>query len=289
MPERCLRRTPRQRIRPGGVEPVLQDIEIASAQIHHTVVVQLLIDAVQFAPAVGLGQRLLHGLGLAQRGGIARQQRLRRERMLRGIEIVQVAKQEAQGIANSTIGLGDALEQIVGNRNLARVVGAGHPQAQNVGTQCLHDLLWRHHIARRLAHLVAVLVDRETMREHGLVRCPAVDGDTGQKRGLEPATVLIGTFQVEIGHGIAGRGTSGGTRTAMHHPAVEPHVQGVGAGLVLFRVNAPIGRLRAEPGFQTVGLHGGGDAAQQGRRIRVQVLRLAIDEDRHGDAPGALA
>ena len=50
-----------------------------------------------------------------------------------------------------------------------------------------------------LRHLVALAVDDEAVRQQRLVRRAAVDGAAGEQRGLEPAAMLVGAFEVQVG------------------------------------------------------------------------------------------
>ena len=52
--------------------------------------------------------------------------------MRRRIEAVEIAEQESRGIADTSIGVRDALEDLVGNGHLVAVVGRSDPQAQNI-------------------------------------------------------------------------------------------------------------------------------------------------------------
>src|SRR3546814_9066144 len=51
------------------------------------------------------------------------------------------------------IRIGHARKQLVGDRDLARIVAGRDPQTQHVGAECLGDLLRRDDIAERLRHL----------------------------------------------------------------------------------------------------------------------------------------
>src|SRR3546814_5184135 len=72
------------------------------------------------------------------------------------------------------------------------------PQAQDVRAQRLHDVLRLDAVAQRLGHLAAVLVDGEPVRQALPVRRCPVDRDAGEQRRLEPAAVLVRTFQVQV-------------------------------------------------------------------------------------------
>jgi hypothetical protein len=60
---------------------------------------------------------------------------LDRQHLRRRVEVGGVGEQEAQRVADAAIGLDDALEDLVGDRQLAGVVGGRHPQAQDLGAE----------------------------------------------------------------------------------------------------------------------------------------------------------
>jgi hypothetical protein len=115
---------------------------------------------------------------------------------------VQVAEQEAGGIADAAVGIGHALQDLVGNVHFLAVIGRRHPQAQDVGPQRVHDLLRGDHVALGLRHLAALGIDGKAVGQHLAIRCHAMHRDRGQQRGLEPAAMLVGAFQVQIGRAV---------------------------------------------------------------------------------------
>ena len=121
------------------------------------------------------------------------------EHVARRVEVGRVGKQEAQRIADPAVGFDDALENLVGDRQLARVVGSRHPQTENIGAERVGNLLRGNHVALGLRHLQALAVDHEAVRQQCLVWGTAVHGAADQQGALEPAAMLVRTFEIEIG------------------------------------------------------------------------------------------
>ena len=238
---------------------------------------------VQFA-----GDFLLHFLGHHQRVAIDLAQALVRHGVFHRVEIRQVGQQEAQRIADAAVAFGHALEDLVGDRQLAGVVGGRHPQAQDVGAQAVVHLLRCHHVALGLRHLQALAVYHEAVGQQLLVRRAADGGATGKQRGLEPAAVLVGAFQVQVGRprqlcALLEHGKVGGA-------GVEPHVQRVGELAVVGRIVAQqLGGVQAEPGFDALLLDAQRHLFQQLGRTRVQLAAFLVDEEGHRHAPVTLA
>ncbi len=53
-------------------------------------------------------------------------------------------------------------------------------------------------VAGALRHGLALAVEQEAVREHGLVRGPSLQRGAGEQRRVEPAAVLVGALQVEV-------------------------------------------------------------------------------------------
>ena len=95
------------------------------------------------------------------------------------------------------------------------------------------DFLGRDDVAERLRHLAPVLVHHEAMRQHRLERRHAARADRFQQRGLEPAAMLVGAFQIEVGRpGQAARLQHEGVGRA----GLEPDIDDVHHLLVVVRV-----------------------------------------------------
>ena len=61
----------------------------------------------------------------------------------------------------------------------------------------------RHRVAERLRHLAAVLVEHEAVGEHDVERRHAAGAAAFEQRGVEPAAVLVGAFEIHHGVGAA--------------------------------------------------------------------------------------
>lgn len=119
-----------------------------------------------------------------------------------------------------------------------------------------------------------------------------VDRAAGQQRGVEPAAVLVGTFQVEIGDRAAGMADPVGTtqHVPMGGAGVEPDVQGVVDLLVLRGLLAEqLGGVELEPGFDAFLLDSLRDLFHQLHGAWMQFATGLVQEERDRYAPVALA
>ena len=125
------------------------------------------------------------------------------------------------------------------------------------------------------------------MGEHAFIGRRVTDRGAGQQRGLEPAAVLVGAFQVEVGghrqlvalleHRIVG------------DAGVEPDVEDVGdLGVALRVVAEQLLGVQVEPGVDAVLLHPFGHFLDQTRGVRVRLGGGAVHEQGDRHAPGAL-
>ena len=121
------------------------------------------------------------------------------------------------------LALHHALEDLVRDGEFARVVGRGHPQADDLGAHFAAHVLRRHGVAQRLGHLLALAIDHKSVRQHGFIGRAPVRRDPGQQRAVEPAAVLVGPFEIEIRRpplsGLEHRGKA--------HAGLEPDVQNI--------------------------------------------------------------
>src|ERR1700719_2650678 len=74
-------------------------------------------------------------------------------------------------------------------------------------------------------NFLSIKVDDEAMSETHLVRRAIVHRDAGHERGLKPAAMLIGCFEIHIGR-ITQFRMSGADR-AMRDAAIDPDVDGI--------------------------------------------------------------
>src|SRR5450830_559352 len=292
MEQRGLAGTPGLAVGAGGVLAVLDDVEVETAQLLHAEVVHLGVDVPETVFAVVQfqfplqQQRAVHGPTVQGEHLVGRQQVGGR------VEAAQVGEQETRGVADPPVGVGAALQDLVGDRHLARVIGRGDPQAHDIGAQGVVDFLRSDHVAQRLGHLATGLVDGETVGQQFAVRRVVVDGATGQQGRVEPAAMLVRAFQVEVGPWTALMAHR--VRTAQHVPVggagIEPDVEGV-ADLVVQRrfVAQQLGGVHLEPGFDAFDFDALGHLLHQLGGTRVQLTAFLVEEERDRHTPVALA
>ncbi|RMS08106.1 hypothetical protein ALP75_203442 [Pseudomonas syringae pv. actinidiae] len=182
-----------------GVLTILDDVQIETTQLLHAEVVDLRVHVPETVFAVMLLQLALQQQRAVHGPTVQREHFFGWQNVGRRVEARQVGEQEACSVADTTIGIGAALQDLIGHRHFARIVSRRDPQAHDVCTQRVVDLLRRDHVVQRLGHLAAVLVDHKPVGQQFAIRCVVVQHATGQQRRMEPAAVLVGTFQVQIG------------------------------------------------------------------------------------------
>src|SRR5467141_2452872 len=133
--ERGLRRAPRQRVRLAGVEAVLQDVEAEGAEVLGAEPLELLRDQVELVALVIPGNLFLRARRHGERVAVDLEQLVDRHAVPGGLEVGGVGEQEAQRIAHAAIALHHVLQDLLGDEQLARVVGARHPQPQDFRAQ----------------------------------------------------------------------------------------------------------------------------------------------------------
>ena len=148
-------------------------------------------------------------------------------------------------------------------------------------------------LPERLRHLHAVLVEGEAVGDHRVVGGAAAGAAGLQHRGVEPAAVLVGALEIDVGRPDAVGAVA--QREGVGEPRVEPDVEDVGDLLpVVVRMvvgeEARLGVL-LEPGVGALGLEGRLDPGVD-RRVAQDLggaVGLAPDEAGQRHAPGALA
>src|SRR5690606_16231943 len=209
-----------------GVKPVLDHVQVEAGQVAAAEVVYVVIDQVVLVLVV-LGRHLVHQLGGAgQEPPVQFRAPGHGQVVLDGVEVVQVAQHEADGVADLPVNLGHALHELGGHLDVHPVVHGGHPQAQDVGAVLFDDVEGVDDVAERLGHLAAFAIHHEAVGDDPLVGRLAPGGHRRQEGGLEPAPVLVGALNVEVRRPAQARplGQHGGVAGAR----VEPYVLGIG-------------------------------------------------------------
>ena len=117
--QRVLRRAPRLRVLAGGVQPVLENVEVKPAQILGAEALQLLRHEMKVIVVVVAHYFLLQRLRESERIAVDFQPVLARQRVRFGVEVGGVGEQETQRVADAAVALDHALQDLVGNRQFA--------------------------------------------------------------------------------------------------------------------------------------------------------------------------
>jgi hypothetical protein len=213
----------------------------------------------------------------------------RRRHPLRLVEAGEGAEQVAEGVPELSVRVGGGGEHLLADADILEIVGRGGPQAKDVGAALLEHGERVDRVAEALRHLAHVLVEREAVGEHRLVRGAAAGAAALHQRGLEPAAMLVRAFDVEVGADAFAIARL--DHVGVGAAAVEPDVEDVGDRLVIVEAVAVAEQglvVGAEPGVGTALVEGADDP-----RIDHGVLQilagLAVDVQRDRNAPGALA
>ena len=186
-------------------------------------------------------------------------------------EMVQRAEHPADRVAQLAVGLDEGLEDLRADAQVVGIVGRGDPQAQDVGAAVLDDVLRRDHVALRLRHLLAALVEDEAVRQHDVVGGAAARAAALEQRGMEPAAMLVRALEI---HDRVGPAVDAAARLevlahlereGVRRARIEPDVEDVVDLLVVGRRRRPAAPrkraavVRLEPGVGAFPLESLGD------------------------------
>lgn len=112
--------------------------------------------------------------------------------------VVQIAQQIANGISDLAVTLASGREEGHINFDIAFVWNAKDPPSAHLSADLLQEIFHLNGVADRLGHLLAIFVHDESVSDQRLERRLARGTKSRKKTQLEPTTMLIGTFQVQI-------------------------------------------------------------------------------------------
>ncbi len=197
LPEDGLRGAARGRCRREGVHAVFEDVEIERAQVDDGEFVDRLIDAMEFEGFVPGEDFLGEFAGAGEHVLIERQKVRFGDAIARGIEAVEIAEEEAEGVAQLAIELGAALHQVFAGGHVFAEVDGGDPEAHDFAAHALGDVDGIDAVAEGLGHGAALLIEGPAGGGDVGVGRAAAESDGGEQRGVEPAAVLIAAFEIE--------------------------------------------------------------------------------------------
>src|SRR5215471_4519580 len=220
------------------------------------------------------------------------------------VEMREIAEHPADRIAQFAVGVDRGLEDLRPDALIIPIIGCAGPQPQNIGARLLDYVLGRDHVAERLRHLVAGFIENEAVGHDDVEGGTAARAAGFQKRGLEPATVLVGAFEIhhDVRAAVVFAPDAGEAREmfrvfeheSMRRARIEPHVENVIDLLPIFvgtRAKETLPRAFGVPGVGAFLLECIGNAGVY--LLVVQdfggTVALLPHEYRYRHAPGALA
>ena len=100
-----------------------------------------------------------------------------------------------------------------------------------------------HRIAERFGHFLALLGHGEAMGDDIFIRRTSARGARLNKRGLEPAAMLVAAFKINIGGPV--QIIARFQNKSVRHAAVEPDIENIADLFVILRL--VVAALRASP------------------------------------------
>ena len=212
--------------------------------------------------------------------------------VLRRLEVVEVRQQVADRVADLAVALRDPLDHVVGDPHVLAVVDHDGPHPQDLGPVRVDELLRVDVVAEALRDLLPLGVDGEAVGDDRVVGRAAPRRDADQQRRVEPAAVLVGALEVDVGRPgqvlpLAERRRVGGAR-------VEPHVEDVRLlverGAAALRAGEARGqevlRLAGVPRVGRLLLEDGSHVAREVGAEEDLAAALAVERrDRHAPQP----
>ena len=209
-----------------GVQTILGDVHVELGQIVGAEGIDGVVSHVELVAVVGVAAGLgqLVGTGndplvdLVEIGG--------GDHVGIGVEVTDVGQQDAGGVTDLAVDLGELTEDGIRAADVHVVVAGGGPQTEDIRAVLFDNLVGIHAVTQRLVHGAALAVHHPAVGQHLLEGCAAIQSaHRGEQRGLEPTAVLIRAFQIdvggpEIGGAVHKAGVVGGA-------GIEPAVQGV--------------------------------------------------------------
>ena len=118
-----------------------------------------------------------------------------------GIEIAEVCHHNTGGVSDLSVRLGKLLEDVVGATDVCVIVARCRPKTNKLCAVLLNDVVGADRVSKRLVHRLTLTVNYPTVSQNGsegrlcLTRC----ANRGEKRGLEPSSVLVTALEIDVG------------------------------------------------------------------------------------------
>ncbi len=149
-----------------------------------------------------------------------------RHRIARGIEIRQVAQHIAERVAQLAIRIHQARQNRRRHAHVFVELHRRRPQPQNLRAVILDDGLRLDRVAQRLVHRLAFAIQHPAVQQALPIRRTPPQARAHQQRTVEPAAILIATFQIHVGRPRQAKAIVEHRQVAGSR--IEPHIQNVG-------------------------------------------------------------
>ena len=202
--KRGLSRAPARRIGRIGVEPVFNHVVIDGRQLHGGELADLLIHHVEFMCIVGGSDFSFQPGELHQDPAVQAGEFLIRHGVLRRIEVVKIRELIAQGVADHAIAFSHLVDPLIADDDVVPEILRGNPESNDISAVFFDvGLGGLRFLVNRLPLLafgdfLTIGIDHEAVGEHTLVRRRSIAHQREQQRRLEPATMLITAFNVNV-------------------------------------------------------------------------------------------
>ena len=215
-----------------AVHPVLGDIDVQGGEVAGTKLVDRVENLSEFKRFIGLAGFLNDAVEAFHDPAVEDGHLSGIDSVGGRVEVGDVAQEDAKGVAEAAVRFRDLFEEVFSERNFVLPVHGGGPETDDVSTVFVVKILGVSRFAGGLGigfgcFFTGILVDDKGMGHDGLVWGGAAPGDGEHERALEPATMLVSGFKIEVARSMQFRASfeNGDVRTA----GVDPDVQRVAA------------------------------------------------------------
>src|SRR6266849_4725141 len=182
-----------------GVQAILQHVEIEGAEIHYAIIVNGVVDAVEFVAGIPFAAFLDEFGGAVEHPTVEFLELIVRKGVARGIEITKVAEREAKRVADFSVGFAELRHYALAHLYVGLVFDGADPKAEEIGAPLFANFNGVERIAERFGHRAALLVERPAVGDDAAIGRSVAHARGNEQRAVEPAAVLIGAFEIDIG------------------------------------------------------------------------------------------
>ena len=199
----------------------------------------------------------------------------------------QRAEHPADGVPKLAVGIDVGLQHILAEPLVFPIVGRHHPEPQDVRARLPDHILRHDGVAERLRHFPPFLIHGEAMGDDGVVGRAAARAAAFEQRGVEPAAMLVGAFEIDVGRPLQVGPVL--QRENMRRTGIEPDIEDVGdlrPRLVGAASEEAFTRALGKPGIRALLFEGVRDALVD--RLVLEHVAVGVGEDGDRHPPGAL-